>query len=394
MKNPIDLSEIFKTMVTKPEHAKLSEVSRLDQLPEEIKASISNGYASNHLDKRLLAVVINACITQDKLTFLFSRNILMDLLAKDKSIKRKILSGDEYKDFINTAKANKYLNLLKPGQGMKSASVFELTVEQVCNFVRIRKSNEYFDLQKNRVLEIHRNSDENSKQTSTVDLHCKTPLINELMNNTVTVEEGLDNSAAPQGTSASVSSVLETSEDSTSKETAAAILPKSGAKKVSFKTPININPEDLKLIEAAEAAQPGNDFVKRCREGLERFGSLTEGRRNALKRDKKTVVEPKPSTLPKKAPLSQELAIEVLKKKVSVDEKLKVLKQYEVGPWFIPLAVEHARRQSITLASELGLTMDDQLKKLITKEIAEQDRVAREKMESRFKQQFPTMKPE
>lgn len=324
--NPINLDEIFSTMVTKPEHAKLSEVERVDKLPIEVREAVKKGYNATSLNERLLAVVLNACITQDKLTFLFSRNILMELLEKDRSVKRKTLNGSEYQDFVNTAKANGHLTLIKEGKGIKSASVFELTVDSICQFVRVRKSNEYFDLQKKRVLEIHKSSDETSNKTSTADFHCKLPVINELMNNEVlknvvvlddsTATPSLLESSDSDGKN-SINKPKHGNPDDLPTPSCAAPLPSA----------ININPDDLRLVE--QALNPESEFVQNCRAALMKYGSLSEGRRKALSRTQLPSHTPQSeNSTVSRITLTDSICIDILRSNNSPEQKVYSLSAY------------------------------------------------------------------
>lgn len=171
------LKNIIEAAVVRPDQIKLSEVSELNQIKDsEIRQELSTMYKSELLNLKLTASVINACITQQKVTFLFSKRILSDLVAKDSNYDRSSLSGDDYKKFVTFVKNNKILSILQMGKKIGEASVFEILVEEVIQNIRISVSQDYINAQRDACLRIHKSglnktSQSPSQVTSQVTSH-------------------------------------------------------------------------------------------------------------------------------------------------------------------------------------------------------------------------------
>lgn len=180
-------TEAFSSTITRPEQVKLSAtVTALADLEEPLKSSLEEGYSGN-LNAKIFAALINAAVTQSKVTFLFSRNILQDILASDSNLKRNTVDGNEFKEFMGWVRGSGYLTELVRGEGLKSASVFEFTYAPVIEIIAKNVSKAFLEVQKENCLKIHKTSIKTSKETSK---QTSTELMsNEVMSNAVLLND-------------------------------------------------------------------------------------------------------------------------------------------------------------------------------------------------------------
>lgn len=161
-------TEAFNSTITRPEQVKLSAtVTALEDLEEPLKSSLEEGYSGKKLNAKIFAALINAAVTQSKVTFLFSRNILQDILASDSNLKRNTVDGNEFKEFMGWVRGSGYLTELVRGEGLKSASVFEFSYAPVIEIIAKNVSKAFLEVQKENCLKIHKTSIKTSKETST-----------------------------------------------------------------------------------------------------------------------------------------------------------------------------------------------------------------------------------
>ena len=82
---------------------KLLQVTPTDRLPKNLASVLVPLYASNELNKRLLACLINGVYTEGTLDFLFSLPLMQKLISNDNAIKERracaTLSSQEFKTF-------------------------------------------------------------------------------------------------------------------------------------------------------------------------------------------------------------------------------------------------------------------------------------------------------
>lgn len=153
--------EIIQQVETRADQVKLSEVSDLNSFNDDIKTSLEAFYSDKkNTNKRLCGTLINSVLTQNKVTFLFSRRIFDELLAKDPQIKRNTIDSKTFKDFMTFVRTNKILTLLKEGEGVNSASVFEIRAQSVVDLVIKKVGTEFLLAQKDNCLKIHKKSSE------------------------------------------------------------------------------------------------------------------------------------------------------------------------------------------------------------------------------------------
>lgn len=159
--------DMFQSAVTRTDQIILSEVSKLQDFEDPaLVEALKSMYENEILNLRLMAVVINSTVTQSKITFLFSKRILENLLKKCKSIKRSTISGQEYKAFMTWSRNNKWLTLLASGKGIGSASVVEMTYSPVIQIILKKVTQDFITAQRDNCLKLHTTSQETSHQTS------------------------------------------------------------------------------------------------------------------------------------------------------------------------------------------------------------------------------------
>lgn len=141
-----------------------------------------------------------------------------------------------------------------------------------------------------------------------------------------------------------------------------------------------LNQSDVESLESAAASMQTEwerTFVADCRAALERFGSLTEGKRKKLK---EIASKPAPDTRPV---IQKNQLIGILQiPKLSADKQLKVIKDYRLPADSIHLQqlteiiALHSPDTAETLANGLGLTLSDtQLGALRAREKRNSDRL-------------------
>jgi hypothetical protein len=128
-----DLSKLYQTIPLYP--------NEMDPLLKQLYEFChkKNRYNRPHLLSNLIGVVALACVTQRTTEFLLSRSIMTKLLAQDRNVNRKTISGDELDVFFSSAKENGLLKELeapsKVGGSEAKAGMYQILLADVINYV-------------------------------------------------------------------------------------------------------------------------------------------------------------------------------------------------------------------------------------------------------------------
>lgn len=164
-----EMADILKKTTTRPDHAKLDSIlTPINEIEDmEVRDVIASALKGN-LNSILLGLVLNASFTQEKLSFLYSKRILEEIVnaaATMEIIHRHTISGKDYKDFMAFARNNNAMVPLILGN-KNEASVFKISIKSFCNVMYLKGGISYYDEQEKTVLAIHKKFSEAFTPTS------------------------------------------------------------------------------------------------------------------------------------------------------------------------------------------------------------------------------------
>lgn len=159
-------SDVMTAVITRPDQVMLAEVSDLDKFEDkEFSEGLAKLYKGN-TNLKLLAVLFNAVVTQNKITFLFSKRIFENLIAQDNNLDRKTINSETFKQFMTFVRNNKILDVVVKGTSIGEASVFEAIHPYWTEVVIKKVSREFLAAQKQICIKIHKSSHPTSQGRS------------------------------------------------------------------------------------------------------------------------------------------------------------------------------------------------------------------------------------
>jgi hypothetical protein len=141
------LGDFLQSLEKREDQAKLSCVSKISSFDEDTQKSL-NKMASGDLNSRVCGIIINAILTQNKKTFLFSRGVVKNLLICAKSLnltKRVNINGSEFKELCTCLRNLNVIKLVSPGNyKIGQASIFQVSNQDLLNQISLKRDSSFF----------------------------------------------------------------------------------------------------------------------------------------------------------------------------------------------------------------------------------------------------------
>lgn len=165
--------DILASIDASPEMIKLNKTKHRDYFQDERSDILNYFYDQKHriMMPKILGSIYNSIFTQNRLVFLFSKQILIDLIKNDPNVKRKSIRGDEYKRIFLELKSSgqfKVVDGCEMRKGKNLASVLECCNPAIIRIVAARLCEDVVSVQRQQAIELY-NEMYQSTQQSTPD---------------------------------------------------------------------------------------------------------------------------------------------------------------------------------------------------------------------------------
>lgn len=150
------LIEAVSTDDRNSERATVQSTTKLEDIQnEDLRELLEAWYKSRSLKQIALACLVNAAFTEFKCTFLLSYDVLGQLIKTDKNIKRKTLSGSDYKKVWAYIFGNNHFEIVKQETGnLHRATVVQMAMKELVAEFDKMVGFEFRKLQKEKCVEL------------------------------------------------------------------------------------------------------------------------------------------------------------------------------------------------------------------------------------------------
>lgn len=155
----MNFDDLLVKMITRPDQIKLSTIEPLSTINDEnFKTNVSNFLTHSQPNPQFMAIMLISAYQSNKLTFLFSYRIFLDLIKQANEIgliKRKTLSGTDFKSFIIMLRQLNYVEVLVRGNKAYEASIVKIIDPDFKDLLVKKSGLEFFNAQEKRCIELH-----------------------------------------------------------------------------------------------------------------------------------------------------------------------------------------------------------------------------------------------
>lgn len=154
----MNFDELLNKIITRPDQIKLSTIEPLSTINDENFKQHMSIFLTKDSKVQFMAVMLISAYQSNKLTFLFSYRIFLDLVKQASEIgliKRKTLSGTDFKSFIIMLRQLNYVEVLVRGNKAYEASIVKIIDPDFKDLLVKKSGLEFLNAQEKRCVELH-----------------------------------------------------------------------------------------------------------------------------------------------------------------------------------------------------------------------------------------------